>query len=62
MLNEFIISLFNAILEILLSIPFGAVLISLGAMIYSPTGNRLGKYCLIIGFIIFSVNHLLIRN
>ncbi len=62
MINEILFSLLNAIVEILLSIPFGAVLITLGAIIYSPTGNRFGKYCIILGFFIFSLNNLLIRN
>ena len=62
MISEIILSLLNAIVEIILSIPFGAVLITLGAIIYSPTGNRYGKYCIILGFLIFSLNNLLIRN
>jgi hypothetical protein len=59
MLNEILTSFLTSFLEIFLSIPFGAVLTTFGTIIYAPTGNRFGKYCLIIGLVIFSLNNLI---
>ncbi|WP_455143678.1 hypothetical protein [Candidatus Hodarchaeum mangrovi] len=57
-LDEIIIQIINSIVEIITSIPFGAFLIALGAIIYPPTGSKLGKYCLFIGLFLFTINQI----
>ena len=58
MMIEAILLILNFCFEILFSVQFGALLISIGSIIYVPTGNRLGKYSIIIGFFIFSLRNL----
>jgi hypothetical protein len=57
LLDEILVNTLTTLLQIFVSIPFGAGLIALGAIIYTPTGSRFGKYCLISGLIIFSINN-----
>ena len=58
MLDKILIQIITSIVEIIVSIPFGAFLIAFGAIIYPPTGNKLGKYCLISGLLLFTVNQI----
>lgn len=60
MLNEIVVSVVSACLDIFLSVQFGAFLIAFGSTIYAPTGNRIGKYCLLFGLFIFTLNNLII--
>lgn len=62
MLNEFLTGIIATILEIILSIQFGAILITLGSIIYAPTGNRLGKYCILFGLLIFTIKNLMFES
>ncbi|MFW9855942.1 MAG: hypothetical protein ACFFFG_12880 [Candidatus Thorarchaeota archaeon] len=48
---QFITTLYHLIL----SVPFGAFLIVIGAIIYVPTGHRLGRYFIIVGLLIFTI-------
>ncbi|MFX0085468.1 MAG: hypothetical protein ACFFAU_07315 [Candidatus Hodarchaeota archaeon] len=57
MIEEILINILTTFLQIFVSIPFGAVLITIGVIIYAPTGSRFGKYCLIIGLLIFTINN-----
>ncbi|MFW9778486.1 MAG: hypothetical protein ACFFE8_06485 [Candidatus Heimdallarchaeota archaeon] len=50
-LSQFITALYHLVL----SVPFGAFLIVIGAIIYAPTGHRLGRYFVIIGLLIFTI-------
>ena len=43
-------------LSILVSVQFGSLLICVGSIIYAPTGSKLGKYSLIAGLIVFTLN------
>jgi len=52
------INIFSYLIDLFLSIELGALLITVGTIIYSPTGNRIGKYLVIIGFFIFGINAL----
>ncbi|MFX0149395.1 MAG: hypothetical protein ACFFAJ_01310 [Candidatus Hodarchaeota archaeon] len=61
MQNDPITQIIVILLEILISIPFGAFLIVLGSIICPPTGNRLGKYCILTGLMIFTINTLVIK-
>ncbi|MFX1506964.1 MAG: hypothetical protein ACFFDC_12745 [Promethearchaeota archaeon] len=49
-------------IEIIVSVQFGACLIALGSIIYAPTGNRIGKFCLFAGLFIFTLNNLILHN
>lgn len=62
MIDEILLSTLATFIQIFVSIPFGAVLITLGAIIYTPTGSRFGKYCLIFGLLIFSINNFVTTN
>lgn len=44
-----------ALYEVILSVPFGAFLIVIGAIIYAPTGHRLGRYFILVGLLIFTI-------
>lgn len=59
--NDPITQVIVILLKILISIPFGAFLIVLGSIIYPPTGNRLGKYFILTGLMIFTINTLVIK-
>ena len=56
---EICIGILSTCLEIILSVKFGALLITLGSIIYAPTGSRIGKYSLLAGLFIFTLNHLI---
>jgi len=58
MLDEILIQVVISIVEIITSIPFGAFLIAFGSIIYPPTGNKLGKYCLFLGLFLFTINQI----
>ena len=60
MLNENITTVVAIFLSVFLSVQFGALLIILGSIIYAPTGNRIGKYFLILGLFIFTLNNFII--
>lgn len=50
-LSQFLMALY----EVILSVPFGAFLIVIGAIIYAPTGHRIGRYFIIVGLVIFTI-------
>ncbi len=50
-LSQFLI----AVYEVILTLPFGAFLIVIGAIIYAPTGHRLGRYFILVGLLIFTI-------
>jgi hypothetical protein len=50
-LSQFLTALYHLIL----SAPFGAFLIVIGAIIYVPTGHRLGRYFILVGLLIFTI-------
>ena len=56
LIDQWLINSFRIILELILSVQFGAFLILIGSIIYPPTGSRIGKYSLLLGLIIFTIN------
>ncbi|MHA1993809.1 MAG: hypothetical protein ACW97Z_04665 [Candidatus Hodarchaeales archaeon] len=56
MIETVIIQIFVEIINIFISIPFGLVSITFGSIIYVPTGAKLGKYILIFGLIVLTLN------
>ncbi|MFX0122319.1 MAG: hypothetical protein ACFFAE_01690 [Candidatus Hodarchaeota archaeon] len=61
MLIETITSIIYTCMEIVLSVQFGAFLMTIGSIIYAPTGNRFGKFCLLFGLFIFTLNNAMIN-
>ena len=51
-----IIKILTQGLSILVSVQFGSLLICVGSIIYAPTGSKLGKYSVIAGLIVFTLN------
>ncbi|UCG00566.1 MAG: hypothetical protein JSW11_13165 [Candidatus Heimdallarchaeota archaeon] len=45
-------------LEVILSVQFGALLITFGSILYAPSGSRIGKFCLLTGLFIFTLHNL----
>ncbi|MHA1940546.1 MAG: hypothetical protein ACXACP_08665 [Candidatus Hodarchaeales archaeon] len=56
MLIAYFTELIASVLAIFISIPFGSLSITLGSILYVPTGSKTGKYLIIIGLIILSLH------
>lgn len=56
MFDQFIKTIIEELAKTFSSVPFGAFSLSLGGLIYVPTGSRLGKFLIIIGLIVLTLN------
>ncbi|MHA1978093.1 MAG: hypothetical protein ACW98F_00495 [Candidatus Hodarchaeales archaeon] len=56
MLDMIIFQIIIEIITVFISIPFGLVSLTLGAIFYAPTGSKVGKYTLIYGLLVLTIN------
>ena len=56
MIQDFFLTLFLKWFEFMFSIQIGSLLIAIGSLIYAPTGSQAGKYFLLLGLLIFTIN------
>ncbi len=56
MLEIMILQILTEIITIFISIPFGLFTLTLGAIFYVPTGSKIGKYSIILGLFVLTLN------
>ncbi len=56
MFEQFLRVIIEELVKVFSSVPFGAISISVGGIIYVPTGSRLGKITIIIGLLVLTIN------
>lgn len=56
MLEVIVVQIIKEIISIFISIPFGLLSLTLGSILYVPTGTKFGKYAIIFGLLILTLN------
>ena len=60
MFETMILQIITEIITIFISIPFGLVTLTFGAIVYVPTGIKIGKYSIFYGLFVLTLNAYLI--